>query len=113
MFKLTQLSIEKYVIFFQNALFYLISMALIFMLAGALLLVHQTPTRPAMFFLGFTLFYIFSEIFRAVSYYSDTKIDFFFYGCRFLYVLSLTLLIYYCGSLERVQSSSGSLSQLQ
>lgn len=71
------------------------NLGLLFMLISALLYVNEKPFKPAMIFLGIVVIFILSEITRAASYYSEERIELFFYGCRILYVLSLTFLLWY------------------
>ncbi|MEZ4874653.1 MAG: hypothetical protein R2793_04215 [Flavobacteriaceae bacterium] len=101
LFELTQLSKSQYTSYVQFVLFNVVNLALIFMLASALLLVHQNPTQIAMVFLAFVFVFILSEITRAASYYSETRVDLFIYGSKILYVLALALLINCCGLIEK------------
>ena len=101
LFEVTQIGKDQYSSYLQFILFNINNLALIFMLASALLLVHQNPTQIAMVFLGFVVVLILSEVLRAASYYSPEKVNVFFYGCRVLYVLALALLINCCGLIEK------------
>ncbi|MEZ4858312.1 MAG: hypothetical protein R2781_05835 [Flavobacteriaceae bacterium] len=101
LFELTQLSKDQYDSYLQFILFNIGNLAIIFMLAGALLLVHQNPNQVAMVFLAFVIILILSEISRAASYYSKTSVALFIYGSKVLYILALTLLINCCGLIER------------
>ncbi|MCB0456134.1 MAG: hypothetical protein KDC91_00190 [Flavobacteriaceae bacterium] len=100
LFELVQISKDQYTGFLQFILFNIANLALIFMLASALLLVHQNPTKIAMVFLGFAFVFILSEIVRAASYYSETRINLFIYGSRVLYVFALALLLNCCQLIE-------------
>jgi hypothetical protein len=95
---------------FDNTIDYYLFMfniiAFVFALASAILYVHHSPTKNAMIFFLTVVVLILSEMTRFALYYSDLYIDFFYYSCRFLYVLGLSLLIFYCGLKEPLKFSS-------
>ncbi|MEL6810350.1 MAG: hypothetical protein AAFP76_03325 [Bacteroidota bacterium] len=75
-------------------------LSLLFILTSAMLFVHQKPNKISMLLLGFVMVFALSELARGASYYSNTRVEVFFYGCRILYVLSLAILINCCGVLD-------------
>jgi uncharacterized membrane protein len=94
LFQLIEISRDQIANSSEYILMNLNSLGLIFILSSALLYVHQNPSKIAMTFLGFVFVYILSELARGASYYSPTRIDMFFYGCRILYALAMALAVY-------------------
>ena len=90
----------------EYMLFMLNSIGFIFVIASAMLYIHHSPNKRAMLFLLIVMVFILSEMTRFALYYSDVYIDFFYYSCRFFYVLGLALVIYYCGLNKRQKLSS-------
>lgn len=100
LYELTEMSRSEYVNHLNYLLLNLSNLGLVFILASALLFVHQNPNKISMLFLGFAIVFILSELMRGASYYYDSRVDLFFYGCRILFVLALAMLVYCCGLVD-------------
>jgi len=68
----------------------------VFVIASSSLYLNHSLSKKSMLFFVIGLIFILSEITRFALYYSDAYVDLFYYSSRFLYILGLSLLIFYC-----------------
>jgi hypothetical protein len=96
---------ERYDSTLDYILFIISNISFVFAIATAILYVHYSPNKKSILFFIIVIVFIFSEIARFALYYSEEYFEFLYYSCRLLYVLGLSLLLYYCGNKNEVSSS--------